>query len=162
MAYNFASHNCGPCFTVSYFLLISQGSLTDFYDSKIMLHAHIIYLKTFVWLSTKITEYLWKNDWIITMLQIMMDAAHCIGFSDLQFFSSAVRSNVWKHNGILFRFLNHIDWIVASRKQFKYNCITSTFIKRKKSKVLKRLAVMASFCHKGSSELFCSNVTKTI
>lgn len=88
---------------------------------------------------------------------MIMDATHCIRFSvNLSpLLWEAMYENIME---CLFWFLNHIDWIVASRKQFKCNCIYSTFVK--KSKVpkgfhMKLATVMASLCHKGSSVLYC-------
>lgn len=90
---------------------------------------------------------------------MIMDATHCIRFSvNLSpLLWEAMYENIME---CLFWFLNHIDWIVASRKQFKCNCIYSTFVKRKKSKVPKRFhmklaTVIASLCHKGSSVQYC-------
>jgi len=52
MAYNISHLTVALVFLFPSFLLISQGSLTDFYDSKIMLHSHIIYF---------FPEFLWEK-----------------------------------------------------------------------------------------------------
>lgn len=147
-------------------------SVVHFFDSKIMLpltlFTHIIYLKTFVWISSKITEHGWKKMNVLQYFKLWWWMKH-IAFG-LQFYNlSPLLLEAMYENLIdcLFWLLNHIDWIVASRKQFKCNCIASAFVKRKKSKVPKgfraRLtAVMANFCHKGSSVLFCRTETKNI